>query len=188
VPVSQLRHCLLAAGLTIEVMVEAGADDEWDQIIVRHPDGEEITAVERNRVESGQLGAAEIAELIDGLEGTRPVSAAAWLRQYLPMVKAIYAFQVLQGADVGDGWKAIDALLDELWGAAGGIVQADGEGFSNLSGYHILWQFSDDVQGPWNMAVLDDEGQWVPFQMELGNKRQRKAFLAGKVPPTAKRL
>jgi hypothetical protein len=31
------------------------------------------------------------------------------------------------------------------------------------------------------MAVLRD-GKWIRFQMDLGNRKHRKAFLAGKVP------
>lgn len=188
VPISQLRGRLMMEGIAVELTVEVGPDEEWVQLIIRHPDGQEIAVVEKNRVETGQLGAEEISEFLESIEDARPASAAAWLKEYLPTVKAIYAFQILQGAYVGDGWKAIHAIDGELWGATGGILQADGEGFSNLSGYHILWQFSDHVQGPWNMAVLDEKGDWIPFQMELGNKSQRRAFLAGKVPPGAKRL
>jgi len=188
VPISQLRGRLMMEGIAVELTVEVGSDDEWVQLIIRHPDGQEVAVVEKNRVETGQLGAEEIAEFLESIEDGRPASAAAWLKGYLPTVKAIYALQILQGAYAGDGWKAIHAIHGELWGAAGGILQADGEGFSNLSGYHILWQFSDHVRGPWNMAVLDDEGNWISFQMDLGNKSQRKAFLAGKVPLGAKRL
>jgi hypothetical protein len=60
--------------------------------------------------------------------------------------------------DTERGWDAIHLVQSLLWSAADGILQADGEGFSNLDGYHILWQFSDSVKGPWNMAVLNDDG------------------------------
>jgi hypothetical protein len=61
------------------------------------------------------------------------------------------------------------------------IVQADGEGFTNEDGYHIIWDFSDQVTGPWWMAVLVN-GRWVPFKMDLANRGHREAFLAGRVP------
>jgi hypothetical protein len=70
----------------------------------------------------------------------------------------------------------------------GGILQADGEGFSNEDGYLILWQFADTVDGDWNMAVLDKDGSWIRFQMNLGDPEQRAAFLKGRVPEGAKIL
>ena len=48
--------------------------------------------------------------------------------------------------------------------------------------YHILWQFSDDVEGLWRMALLNDDGSWTRFEMELGNAAHRRSFLEGRVP------
>ena len=60
-------------------------------------------------------------------------------------------------------------------------MQADGEGFTNEEGYHIVWQFSDSVSGPWKMGVLQD-GVWRHFSMDLGDPDHRAAFLKGTVP------
>jgi hypothetical protein len=110
-----------------------------------------------------------------------PISAADWLRAYFPIVRTIYAFQVLNTIYSGNGWEVLGAAKNTIWAGAGGVIQADGEGFSNEEGYHILWQFSDDVSGDWWMAVLED-GDWVPFQMDLGDPAHRSAFKAGRVP------
>jgi len=83
------------------------------------------------------------------------------------------------------GDEALQAVSDAIWARGEAILQGDGEGFTNDSGDHILWQFSDDVSGPWWMAVLRD-GAWVRFQMELGDARQREAFRAGRVPDGVK--
>jgi hypothetical protein len=56
------------------------------------------------------------------------------------------------------------------------------EGFSNEKGHHVLWQFSEVVEGEWNVAVLDPDGKWVAFTMDLGNLEHRRAFLDGRVP------
>jgi hypothetical protein len=72
-------------------------------------------------------------------------------------------------------------VKDSIHAQVGGIIQADHEGFTEERGFQILWQFSDSVTGPWWMAVLRD-GKWIRFQMDLGNRKHRKAFLAGKVP------
>ena len=82
--------------------------------------------------------------------------------------------------------SALSVVRSAVWSAAPAILQADGEGFSNEDGYHILWQFSDSVSGKWWMGVLEN-GKWVHFQMDLGNPQHRSAFLAGEVPAAVKR-
>jgi hypothetical protein len=79
------------------------------------------------------------------------------------------------------GYYILGAVKDSIFKQAGGILQADIEGFSNEAGYHILWQFEDSVKGPWWMGVLQD-GEWVHFKMGLGNQKHRAAFLRGEVP------
>ena len=73
-----------------------------------------------------------------------------------------------------------------IWHKASGILQADGEGFSNEEGYTILWQFSEDVEGPWSFGVLSPKARWVHFEMELGSDENREAFFRGEVPIGAK--
>jgi hypothetical protein len=96
-------------------------------------------------------------------------------------VKTIYAFQHLQGDETEEGSNALHALRTKLWERGDAILQADSEGFTNEEGYHIVWQFSDSVSGPWNMAVLQD-GVWRQFTMDLGDPDHRAAFLEGSVP------
>lgn len=93
----------------------------------------------------------------------------------------IYAFRLLSGTDVNDGWSRLHSVYNAVWQAAGGILQSDGEGFSNEAGYTILWQFSEAATGSWNVGVLSD-GRWVNFEIDLGNSEHREAFLQGKVP------
>jgi len=100
-------------------------------------------------------------------------------------VKVIYAFHLLDGTDVDDGWSPLHRLHSAVWDKAGGILQADGEGFSDEDGYTILWQFSDRASDKWNMGLLKD-GRWVHFEMDLGNEQHRNAFLGGQVPDGAK--
>ena len=97
-------------------------------------------------------------------------------------MRTISAFQVLNGVYEENGWERLGAIKGKLWNELGGIFQADGEGFSNEHGYHILWQFSDGVTGPWWMGVLSQDGSWTHFQMELGNGAQREQFLNGEGP------
>ena len=72
-------------------------------------------------------------------------------------------------------------LRSHLWERGDAILQADNEGFTNEEGFHIVWQFSDSVSGPWNMGILQD-GTWYHFKMDLGDPDHRAAFLNGEVP------
>jgi hypothetical protein len=160
-----------------------GPEEAWAQLMVAHPDGNEICVVERNEVEDGSLGEEEIGEFLEDIEDCQPATAVEWLRAYLPTVKTVYAIQVLfGGAEQGKGWDIIGAVKQAILASVGGVIQAGGEGFTNEDGYHILWQFSDSVSGPWWMAVRHN-GAWVKFRMELGNPIHRDHFLRGEVPP-----
>ena len=72
-------------------------------------------------------------------------------------------------------------MRSHLWERGDAIIQADGEGFTNDDGYHIVWQFSDSVSGPWNMCGYKDD-LWHHFEMDLGDPDHRAAFLKGEVP------
>ena len=171
-----------------ELRVEDGDSDNWNQLTISHKDGTEILSIERNLVIEGELGAEELSEFTRDLQSARPASAAEWLRNYFRNVKVIYAAQLLSGTDINDGWKVVGAVMELLKSGANGLVHAEGEGFSNPDGYHITWEFSDKVSGPWSMAVLDEKLEWHPFRMELGDREQRREFQSGVVPAGAKRL
>jgi hypothetical protein len=149
-----------------------GDESDWTEIRFG-----ESAVVERNLVEPGSLGAAEIEEFLEALEGARPERGARWVRDYLATVKTVYAIQIL-----GDYSDLIGDLKTAVWHDVGGIFQADLEGFSNEEGYAVVWQFSDGVEGPWHMAVLDEHDKWIEFEMDLGNREHRAAFLRGEVP------
>jgi hypothetical protein len=182
VPITTEELTDVLKGKHVSVVEEGG---DWT---IRHTDGPEITVIERNPVVEGQLGTEEVQEFIEEVDNCKPESAARWLRNYLPKVRVIYAFQLLSGTDVNDGWGAVHRLQSYIWNKTGGILQADGEGFSNPDGYQILWQFSDTVKGPWNVAVIDRQSKWIPFEMDLGDPVHREAFWSGRVPEGAKRL
>jgi hypothetical protein len=186
---TRLRERLRADQLAVNLEVSAGDEGAWIQIVASHAEGTEICVIERNPVVPGELGSAELKEFIEDIQGCVPVAAVEWLGEYLPRVKTIYAFQILhKGADQEGGWQAIHSLQGEIWAITRGILQADYEGFSNEEGYHILRQFSDRVNGLWNMAVRGPDGTWIPFEMDLANEKQREEFKAGKVPSGAELL
>ncbi len=161
--------------------VESGEEEEWESLLLSGEDQVEVAVLERNPVEIGSVGQDALAEFVDELEDCKPESGVEWLTEYLAEVKTLYAFQHLQGSETEEGGNVLHALRSHLWERGDAIIQADNEGFTNEEGFHIVWQFSDSVSGPWNMAVYKDD-MWYQFKMDLGDPDHREAFLAGEVP------
>lgn len=185
---SDLQSLIDAEGIDARIMTEE-PDTSWTVAELVHADAQvhedqgAIAVIEREPVLPGSLAEGEIQEFCEDLVlASSPSSAVAWIKSYLPKTKTTYCFQILNGTYWGRGWDAVHAAFHGLHQELGGIVQADGEGFSNEDGFHITWDFSDDVEGPWNMAVLDEDGSWTAFEMDLGNPEHRAAFCAGRVP------
>ena len=165
---------------------DEGVGNDWEALILKHPSGVPIAFIEKNPVLDGELGKAELAEFAEEVGYYKPDSAAQWLLEYFQSVKIIYAFQLLHGTDVENGFDLMHGVFNTLWRRVGGILQADQEGFSNLDGNTILWQFSDDVEGPWNVGVLGADGRFVNFEIDLGNHDHRESFWRGEIPAGAK--
>jgi hypothetical protein len=184
IPAEHLR----AAASPGVIDLNVGDDHQWQQLLLKHASGQEIAIIERNAVVAGELGGEELQEFIDEVPFYEPTSAAVWLGSYLPKVNVIYAFQLLGGTDLDDGWTLLHRVYNAVWSFTGGILQADGEGFSNEEGYTILWQFPESAQGAWNVGVLLDGSRWAHFEMDLGSLEHREAFRRGQVPPGARLL
>jgi hypothetical protein len=168
-PFDELAQFVRAEHPQFKLTLEEGTEEEWESLLLSGNDDVEVAVIERNPVSDGSIGQDEIAEFIEDTQDAKPESGVAWLHEFLASVKTVYAFQHLQG------------LRTKLWERGDAILQADGEGFTNEEGYHIVWQFSDSVSGPWNMAVLQDS-VWRQFTMDLGDPDHRAAFLEGSVP------
>jgi len=177
----ELAQFVRAEHPQFKLTLEEGTEDDWESLLLSGNDDVEVAVIERNPVFDDSLGQDEIAEFIEEMRDCKPKSGVEWLRDFLKYVKTIYAFQHLQGADTEEGSNALHALRAKIWQRDDSIIQADGEGFTNEEGYHIVWQFSDSVSGPWNMGVLQD-GVWRHFSMDLGDPDHRAAFLKGSVP------
>jgi hypothetical protein len=160
--------------------------DYWQQLETHGSHGETLFILERNAVAEGPIALEELAEFDSEISECLPKSASNWLRDYLASVRTIYAFQVFGAIERDNGWAALNEAKTKIWNSVGGIFQADGEGFSNEDGYHILWQFSENVSGDWWMAVLEN-GEWQRFKIDLGNPLHRDAFKRGAVPTGATR-
>lgn len=164
------------------------AAENWSIIEVFNSKGNTICEIERNPVLIGELGKEELDEFKEYIKDYKPKSAVKWLNNYFDKIKVIYAFQLLDAAFKDENFEIVSSIKSTIWSKTGGILQADNEGFTNDNGYHILWQFSNNVTGKWNMSVKNIFGLWTNFQMDLGNQTQRKEFWDGKVPRNAKKI
>jgi hypothetical protein len=164
-----------------KLTIEADGEHGWETLLLSSSDDVEVAVLERNPVADGSLGQDEVAEFLDETRDCKPESGVKWLADFLAEVRTVYAFQHLQGADTDEGGEVLHALRAALWERGDAIIQADGEGFTNEEGFHIVWQFSDSVSGPWNMGVYQD-GAWHHFKMDLGDPEHRESFLRGEVP------
>ena len=164
-----------------KLSIEEGTEEEWETLLLSGNDEVEVALIERNPVSNGSVGQDQIADFIEEAQDCKPESGVQWLEEYLNSVRTIYAFQHLQGADTEEGGNALHALRSALWERGDAIMQADSEGFTNEEGYHIVWQFSDSVSGPWNMGIFQD-GTWHHFKMDLGDPDHRASFLNGEIP------
>jgi hypothetical protein len=180
-PFEELAELIHAQHPDFRLSIESGNEEEWETLLLCGNDEVEVAVIERNPVSDGSTGQDEIADFIEDTQDCKPESGVAWLEEYLTSVRTIYAFQHLQGSETEEGSDALHALRSALWERGDAIIQADGEGFTNEDGYHIVWQFSDSVSGPWNMGVFQD-GTWHHFKMDLGDSDHRAAFLNGEVP------
>jgi hypothetical protein len=180
-PFEELAQLIRTQHPEYKLTIESGDDEEWETLLLSGNDEVEVAVIERNPVYDGSTGQDEIADFIEETQDCKPESGVKWLHAYLAEVKTIYAFQHLQGADTEEGGNVIHALRSALWERGDAIIQADGEGFTNEEGYHIVWQFSDSVSGPWNMGIYQDD-LWHHFKMDLGDPDHREAFLNGEVP------
>jgi hypothetical protein len=178
VPLEAIEEAAKPARIAVEEL-DSG---DWRVLLLSHESGEEIAVIEKNPVVEGALGHEEIQEFQEEIIDCKPQSGSRWLKEYLPKIQVIYAFQLLDGTDVHDGWSHLSSVKDAIWKIAGGIIQADGEGFSNEEGATVLWQFSDSVTGDWSVGTLSADGQWLHYRMDLGNPAHRQAFWGGKVP------
>ena len=150
-----------------------------EALILKHKGGEPIAFLEKNLVLPGQLGADELQEFVSEVSHYKPSSAAAWLKEYLSLVKVIYSFQLLHGTEVDNGYEIMRRVYSSVWGHAGGILQADQEGFTNESGYTILWQFSERVSGAWNVGILPPNGPLGKFRDGPWKSRAREKHSGG---------
>jgi len=186
ISISQIEEELRRVGLNARFESNHGnTQDNWSRISVYNSSNELIMGIERNPILEGNIGKEELDEFRDEVVQDKPESAAKWLYQYFEKVKVIIAFKLKHDVSEGENNEIVDFIKSFIWEQVGGVLQSDEEGFTNEDGSHILWQFNYKAQGEWKMAVLNSEGEWIKFIMNMDDESQYKAFLEGHVPDNA---
>jgi hypothetical protein len=156
-----------------------GPPGNWRTITVTCTDGAWSFDFRRYPVGT-ETGEQELSTFREQLAGVEPAVNVQWVAQYLTLVRTVYVFSCSTSAPESSMElvrEVIDSFRNE---GPDGLLYAEGEGWSGDFG-HLTWEFSDHVTGPW-WATLSREDGWETFQMELGNRRHRRAFRAGEVP------
>ncbi len=141
--------------------------------------------IERNPVGPNTLGAEEVAEFIDSLDGGGPPSAVRWLSDYLETIRAIYAIRIYPESIAGrdEAEEAVYAVRAALRNEVGGIGQWDGHGFTNEEDRLIWCDPSMDLKGITDAALFDEStGEWVPLSLNLEDADELAMFLRGEIP------
>lgn len=196
VDILDLSDYLEEKGLTVLMGVpKTEKTDNWTELGVYNGENECVMFVLRSIVAAGQEGGEELDRLREQLEQARPDSAAKWLGQYFENIRVIYSFDfVYNNRSFPEVWdlngalnnfELADAVLKYILKHSGGIMQTDGDGYTNEAGDMILWQYEGTVSTRRNGAVLDSQGNWMSFNMDAADATQLAEFLEGKRPRNA---
>ena len=179
----ELRNVVVKETGAVPILTLAfGGEGRWYQTIVRTEGGRDICLIERSaRGDADGLFEEDIEEFKALLAESQPSRGAQWVAQYLDDAVATYALRYLEAGFEDEVRPSPTGVLWAIKGLLGGIVQADGESFTNEAGYSVVWNFSDSATGHWNFAVLEDDGRWRNVGFDLGDKRQRLAFQQGTI-------
>lgn len=189
ITIDDIHAKLAEENLQAEFNIQRGKGDNWIQVILRSKKGTDLVLIEKTDIEPGARGEEQMQAFKDAVYGDKPDNAAAWLINYFDTIKVVYTFEMLSPEITEENyWDIVTELKMLFWDSTLGIFQGDHEGFSNEDGFLILWHFNENAQGPRYVGTLDENGEWVNYEIDLDNPQQRTQFLAGKLPDNIERL
>ena len=165
------------------VRLVSGMDTSWERIEIFNSEGNLISILERISVSPGSPAETKLAELKWSAERSYPVNAREWIIQFLSKTKTIYNFQLLTDNITKDSWPVLGRAQNLLKDALTCIIQADNEGYYNENGDYILWQMYQDAAGKIPAAVLNENGEWIKFELRLNDEKAVEQFKQGTIPP-----
>jgi hypothetical protein len=189
ITVNDIHEKLAGENLQADFHIQRGTTDNWTQIIFRSVKGTDLVLIEKTDIEPGARGEEQMQAFKDAVYGDKPTNASEWLVNYFDQIKVIYTLEMLSPEITEENyWDIVTELKMLFWDNTLGIFQGDHEGFSNEDGFLILWHFDENAQGSRYVGTLDENGEWVNYEIDLANEQQREQFLAGKLPENLERL
>ena len=173
----------------IDCQIEDDETDKpgsWTSIILNLDDGTPVVEIEKYLPSDATFSETiqdTVRLLLDDKNPVQPHSAVKWLCQFMSRVKVLYEFRPMKAINTADGWQIFNHVWTNLRQTLLGIVHLEEEGFTNLDGAQITWEYPEDETGDLKVAVLDENGeQWIEYTIDLANADQKNMFLAGKAP------
>jgi len=187
ISVDQIAEWLQTAFIDCQI-----EDDEtelpgsWTSIILNLEDGTPVVEIEKylhNDATFQETIQDTVRLLLDDKNPVKPHSAVKWLCQFMGRVKVLYEFRPMKAINTDNGWQIFNEVWTNLRQSMLGIVHLEDEGFTNLDGAQITWEYPDGETGDLKVAVLDEDGeQWIEYTIDLANEEQKSMFLAGMAP------
>ena len=189
ITVNDIHEKLAEENLQADFHIQQGTADNWTQIIFRSIKGTDLVLIEKTDIEPGARGEEQMQAFKDAVYGDKPDNAAAWLINYFDQIKVVYTLEMVSPEITEENyWDIVTELKMLFWDNTHGIFLGDHDGFSNEDGFLILWHFDENASGSRYVGTLDENGEWVNYEIDLANEQQREQFLAGKLPENLERL
>lgn len=178
-----LQTAFIDAELESEEEPQGGA---WNSLTLALDDGTPVVEIERYSQQDDSLNEPlqdTVRLLLDDKNPVRPQSAVKWLCQFMSRVKVLYEFRPREAINTAEGWQIFNEVWTNLRTSLKGIVHLEHEGFTNLDGAQITWEYPDGESGDLKVAVLSEDGDhWIEYTLNLANQEHKRLFLAGKAP------
>jgi hypothetical protein len=148
-----------------------------------------MVRIERWPVYLGNDTCNRLYELYSIIESWQPQRAVSWVQDYFNNVTVIYAFELFYvnriyppNYSIEDSladFELIDTVLKAVWKQAGGIMKHDGDGITNEEGKLVLMDPAHNSRFDKECAVLGNDGEWRPLDVDFSDAAQVAAFLNG---------
>ena len=157
----------------------SGSGEDWNHLEILNSNEEVLASLKRIQAEEKD---EEVGRLREELKYALPPNAREWVNNYLSEVKTIFIFELNVDNISGKDWEVLGRFQNMLKDALQGIVQADHEGYYNEKGDYILWQMYEGAGGTIPAAVLDQNGNWISFNLKLNKPEAVQRFKEGILP------
>lgn len=175
---TEIAAAALGAGAAgVRIGTQGGSGATWSDLLVEL-DGEPVATLDTT-ARGEELFDEEIEEFIGEAAASTPASNGGYVARTLAGAQRIYAFRLLTTATPEQD-AAQQAVFAQLHRLVGGLIHAEGEGFSEEGGTQITWEREAEAPSvPWEFALIRPDGTFDRFRLDLSDAAQITAFRRG---------